>query len=502
MTSFLLINGDAKAIPLRDNSVDLICTSPPFAFLRSYLDAGHAHKALEIGSESSLDQYVAAMVAVGAECRRVLKKSGVMLLEIGDTYTNAGRSNNSKRSEITGGDPGCGHEFVPMHVPEWPLLCHKCGARQKQAGTGGRKHDNGGKPRYTPDAALGEKQCSLVPFRVALALQAAGWTLRSWWPWIRRNPMPESTTDRPSNGLSVWLMLTKQARGYYWDGESIRRVPVTSGRGEFRQDGEGTKTSQAGPGDGRRYPVWYNNPAGRAFRNTDPYFDSLDLEIETRRAELARLEALRAAGGVLEDGGDILALDVPTSGYAGAHYATFPGRLIEPLVQAGSSERGVCGACGAPWRRVVERGDFVPDAPGYKPRGESKFAPEVKRALFPAGATQGHPNHHYEYKTVDWQAGCTCQAPTVPATVLDPFCGSGTTLAVALKHGRRAIGLDLSFDYLQQHARPRLEHDPDVRAVRAYAGHDTTPRASERALDGLPIFAQEPSPHPAAGGAS
>jgi DNA modification methylase len=110
---------------------------------------------------------------------------------------------------------------------------------------------------------------------------------------------------------------------------------------------------------------------------------------------------------------------VASQPYRGAHFATFPPALIEPCIRAGAGERGCCAQCGAPWQRS---------------RGTS-----------------------------DWRPTCVCgTTETVPATVLDPFAGSGTTLAVAARLQRRAVGVELSGDYVELIRRRLTADEPDA----------------------------------------
>lgn len=128
------------------------------------------------------------------------------------------------------------------------------------------------------------------------------------------------------------------------------------------------------------------------------------------------------------------------------HYATFPPALVYPCIKAGTSERGVCEACGSPWKRVVQK----PDHREAPQRNTNKI--EDKSAYGRNGYVNFAGSKWQEWKdanpsrTVGWQLTCSCQkngAGAIPATVLDPFCGSGTTMLAARKLGRRSIGFDL-----------------------------------------------------------
>lgn len=135
---------------------------------------------------------------------------------------------------------------------------------------------------------------------------------------------------------------------------------------------------------------------------------------------------------------------IATEPYPGAHFATYPSALVKPCILAGTSERGVCPACGKPWTRVVER---EPNPAGIN-GGEHR---EVRRngALATRLRDPKREARIGMSATTGWRAGCACDAgEPVPATVLDPFCGSGTTGLVALSYGRDFVGIDLSADYL------------------------------------------------------
>jgi site-specific DNA-methyltransferase (adenine-specific) len=212
----------------------------------------------ELGLEPEVEQYVAHMVAIFREVRRVLRRDGTLWLNIGDAYK--------------------------------------------------------------------KKQLTLVPSRLARALQDDGWYLRNEIIWEKTNGLPESVRDRPSRSHEHVLYLSKSKNCFY-DGAAPQR-------------GKNLRS------------VWR----------------------------------------------------VPTSAYRGAHYATMPEALVEPCILAGTSERGACQACGAPWRRRA-----------------------------PNGVTTG------------WVPTCRCECPeTLPCIVLDPFAGSGTVLSVAKRLWRDYLGIELN----------------------------------------------------------
>jgi hypothetical protein len=136
---------------------------------------------------------------------------------------------------------------------------------------------------------------------------------------------------------------------------------------------------------------------------------------------------------------------IATRPYPGAHFAVFPPELPERCIKAGSSERGVCPKCGAPWERVVELG-AVQSTGG----GPGRERPE-SGVLQHLGDYNSGEFVQREHVTVGWQPSCRhITLKSQPAVILDPFAGSGTVGLVANRLSRRAILIDLNADYLKQ----------------------------------------------------
>jgi DNA modification methylase len=183
--------GDARVVLAGwpAGAVQCVVTSPPYYLLRDYGIAG------QIGLERSLDEYIANLVEVFRAVRRVLRPDGTLWLNIGDSYSNAGR-----------------------------------------AGSRGAKR-GAGKPGWTDGGALGDKQLLLVPARVALALQTDGWILRSAIVWSKPNTMPESVTDRPTKSYEMVYLFSQQAR-YYYDAAAIAEPAVRGSCGSTFTEGK------------------------------------------------------------------------------------------------------------------------------------------------------------------------------------------------------------------------------------------------------------------------
>ncbi len=336
----------------------------------------------QLGLEKTPEEYIAKMVEVFREVRRVLRSDGTLWMNMGDTYSTIGGSNANL---------------------------------DRQINTGQRSQvDSGAVPDRTRKGVAGIKPKDLVgiPWMVAFALRNDGWYLRSDIIWSKRNPMPESVTDRPTKSHEYIFLLAKSAR-YYYDPEAIA------------EDAAGG----AANGDSQRL-------AETAIERTGCLISG-GTENSTLGISASAKRNRRSVW------------DINPQPFAEAHFATFPEALVDPCILAGTSERGACPHCGAPWRRVIKKSggrdwhnDRMVDAgvagqilgeAGYK-RGRSKEA----------------LNDTKIHETTGWLPTCECNREDIaPCTVLDPFCGSGTTGVVALRYHRDFIGIELNVDYAQ-----------------------------------------------------
>jgi hypothetical protein len=356
----------------------------------------------QIGLEETPEAHIERLVEVFREVRRCLHPTGTLFVNYGDAYATG-----------TGGDRRIG------------------------------QYDDTRARARKPVASLRPKNLLMMPFRLALALQNDGWILRSVLPWVKRSAMPESCTDRPSTALEYVFLLSKSS-SYFWDADAVRRK--TDGTNGFRLSEGRMETTARKPGNPTTgsYKVAYDNPNGRNLRNSDFYFDSLDLAIEQAKAELAHLTHLRERGGLLlSEEGEPLALDVNTEASTVDHFASFPRKLVQPLVQAGTSERGCCAECGAPWVRVTEK------EPGFEAKRQTEGGLRGRRT----GAATNADYRGVGYtraQTLGWRKSCKCLSDhTSPCVVLDPFCGTGTVMVAASGMGRKSIGIDLKADYIK-----------------------------------------------------
>lgn len=340
--------------------------------------------------------YVCNTVRWCREVRRVLRDDGVFWLNIGDSFSSgaSGQNGTGPRTTMTSPDTGA--------------------------------NDRGPRPRFM---GLPSGNLLGIPWRVALALQADGWTLRSECPWFCRNKMPESAATRPGKSLEYVFMLTK-GMDYFFDMEAVRQAAKTEphARGGVCRGGQ-----TAGPMDrngssqydAKEQARVYGDAGGRNFRNSDLWFESVD-----------------APHGLCGVGDELIGLDVTINGFKGAHFATFPSKLIEPLIKSSTSERGCCSRCGAPWQRILDK-DRVATRPGL----DTKVVTKGERAANEVTGNRDPERHVTQTRTVGWEPTCHCGADVVPCTVLEPFLGSGTTMLVSNQLGRRCTGVELSKEY-------------------------------------------------------
>lgn len=278
-------HGDCRDIlrEMPDQSVHCVVTSPPYFGLRDYGIAG------QIGLETTPDAFVAEMVAVFREVRRVLRDDGTLWLNLGDSYANDGK---------WGGHTGGKHVNA--------LHCSPIG-RNKQ---------------YT---GLKPKDLIGIPWRVAFALQADGWYLRQDIIWSKPNPMPESVTDRCTKAHEYIFMLSKSAR-YFYDNDAIKEPMKDVSLQRLSQPN--VLSQPGGPKDpmngNRSHKKAINNQAERLIKHEKwktrfEGWDQYDKSLGRNKRSV---------------------WEVATQPFTEAHFATFPPALIEPCIKAGCSVGG------------------------------------------------------------------------------------------------------------------------------------------------------------------
>ncbi len=449
-----VLRGDARRLPLPDGSVDLICCSPPYFGLRSYVDTVKCYDCIQmeyagrdprqawpdydahvrevhqrhydgqIGSEASPGEWVAALVACTAEWVRVLKPSGSIFVNLGDKYA--------------GGAGGGGT------LAEWSA----------KMGTG----TSGADYRRLPQRAVrGVPAKSLLglPWRYALAcMDELGLILRRDIIWSKPNGLPESVTDRCRSSHEYLFHFTVRPR-YYAAVDEIRE-PHSRGEG-VAPSGRGARTRAIRPGEVR--PAFACGPGGAETYNPLGKLPGSVWEIPSQP------------------------LSVP-AGLGVDHFAAFPMELPRRVI-LGWSPPGVCTECGEGRRPVTAKtalssrrhtqSTMSVSNGSIDLRGGSRMLTEHAENVMAAitgyacacapderqkrgdGSASDAPDH----RSPGWAVNGGLP-PTRPAVVVDPFGGTGTTALVASMYGRLGFSFDLSADYCRL-ARWRTR-DPAERA--------------------------------------
>jgi DNA modification methylase len=271
-----VINADAiqGLKQVKDQTVQTCITSPPYWGLRDYGSDD------QLGLEPTPEEYTENLVSVFREVRRVLRDDGTLWLNLGDSYAGA-------RSAGGGTMAGFNDRYFGRATT---------GDKQRAV--------DKSKPSRPKVASLKDKDLVGIPWRVAFALQADGWYLRSDIIWHKPNPMPESVTDRPTKAHEYLFLLTKSPR-YYYDVDAIREEYLTD------NDKGLTKEERL-----RRNPHLRSGVSRSAVKGFGP-------------SQMKGQPGGRNKRSVWT---------VTTKPFKGAHFAVFPPDLIEPCVLAGSAE--------------------------------------------------------------------------------------------------------------------------------------------------------------------
>jgi len=427
-----------------------------------------------LGLEPTPELYVEHLTEIMREVRRVLRDDGTCWINLGDSYNGSG---------------GAGGDY----------------------NAGGLKD---GQPRY-PGRNVGTlkpKDLVGIPWRVAFALQADGWWLRSDVIWAKPNPMPESVTDRPTRAHEYVFLLSKSKR-YYYDADAVRE-PNSPTTGKWGKSVP-SKTAQA-QGDGRHGATGFLGGEIGHDETIDRYYTQGRNRRTCWTVDDTLAEFLRFAAGQGVDIDDLVEAFIAGQAeqknvwtiatkpfgmemcqqcktvYVAkeyrrlvehvenrdgkeirgricqacgswdewvSHFAVFPPALIEPCILAGTSARGCCPECGAGWERVVERKQLAE----RDDTGRTHGLDHQRRSSPGAPPERGW---QVERNTTGWQPTCDCfsddpaqtawdvqmgleEYDPIRCVVLDPFMGAGTTALVALEHNRDYVGIELNPDYIE-----------------------------------------------------
>jgi DNA modification methylase len=512
MSTFRLICADAlqglRQLP--DESVDCIVTSPPYWGLRAYgtqpqiwdaapgcqhewgeavrtpwandvpgpngrvknLQASRKAKWTgpfcshcgawrgELGSEPTYHLYIAHIVTVFTEAHRVLRKTGTTWLNIGDCFaTGAGKVGQCPG----GGEQGerwAGYRGTRGDSPK-----HAAGAIGPMT-----------QPNRLPQPGLKPKDLCMIPHRIAIALQEAGWWVRMDVVWSKPNPLPESVEDRPTKSHEYVFLLSKSER-YFYNVDAIREPYV--GITVHDQTGQGYIAPGQTPQRGNRA----TSHKGSSFSQGKTGVNGLGRVSEAEREDNPAGRNKRSVW------------TINTEPYPDAHFAVMPEALVEPCILAGCPPSGKncdcseliqtptgTGCIDDPTLEIGRAGLNRPrrEGEGRRPinrRQQRGYAEQLSTSPFRSEMEQqaGSAFAHYirtdksgarplpdglltEWLQIGWlvPVSSECNCPEAPAgVVLDPFCGSGTVGAVSLLHRRNFIGIDLNPDYIRM-ARERI----------------------------------------------
>lgn len=412
----MIINASAHNIPLADKSIHAAITSPPYFGLRKYEGAQDVDwpagvyapmtgcpPCVEVpamraclGNEPTIEAFIWHLLLMMRELKRVLRDDGTCWVNLGDSFST--------------------HQ--PGFVADPMRTSTLAGVKTQEVGRRAKQSND-----YR-NSSVQEGNLLAIPHRFALAAQADGWTLRNDCVWHKKSAMPESVSGwkfqdgqlrrgswRHTRAQEFVFQFTK-GMGYWSDSEIVKEAAIHEGAVISLGDKSFSKGQASGAGvnaSGNGNAETYQVPSGRNPRSV---------------------------------------FSPSPSPYSGAHFATFPKELIRPLILS-SVPRRCCPECGQGWAAVVMR---------------EKKAVNVKEGaaqrLRCAGAIGGGTasvtlgvTHLNTSSVSGYRPTCDCgREDYTQGIVLDPFVGSGTTLEVARECGVKAIGLDISFQYLDEQA--------------------------------------------------
>ena len=379
----------------------------------------------QLGLEKTPEEYIEKMVEIFREVRRIMRDDGTLWLNLGDSYAGSGGSSGHTSETLNAG--------------------RKTSVYGAVANAG-----------YVPPGLKTKDLCG-IPWRVALALQADGWWLRSDIIWSKPNPMPESCTDRPTKTHEYLFLLTKSGNSQYWthrDKNGTRKKP----KPDYRWIDQDTKKEIAQKPDG-----WsLKNKMGwnriNLWQGHDYYYDADAISEKSDEAENNYRNKLRQNKdyNLKEPYKDNLPIpqangfrnartlwNIPTKPYYEAHFATFPEELVRRCMLAGSAEQA-CGVCGAPWERIID----------YKANyGRRELAHVPNNEPSKVDSSEWKPPKR---DTLGFRPTCEHDNGEGRCIVSDPFMGAGTVALVALKGKRDFTGSELNPDYIKM-AEKRIE---------------------------------------------
>lgn len=333
MTVEIIIDDCISALNgLPDDHFDCVVTSPPYWGLRDYGVEG------QLGMEPTLAEHLEAMVAVFDEVHRVLKPEGTCWVNYGDCYATTPNGRSAADTKAQSDDD---RTFRDKPFSTVGPICAEGSPSSTTRGQNGKnaKGQTGNNKRIMAGGYLKPKDLVMVPNRFAIAMQEAGWWVRSEIIWAKPNPMPESITDRPATSHEKIFMFTKSAR-YFYDAAAVRQGAADASIQRWSQDIENQEGSKRANGgrktNGSLKAVGgpkKDKQRGRSRRHAgfNERWDQMSREEQQENGRnLRNYEPAPAQ-----------VWNIATRPFKEAHFATFPPELVERCLKAGCPSGGV-----------------------------------------------------------------------------------------------------------------------------------------------------------------
>ncbi|RUV65206.1 site-specific DNA-methyltransferase [Mesorhizobium sp. M5C.F.Ca.IN.020.29.1.1] len=452
--------GDCIAMldTMEPDSVDCVVTSPPYWGLRDYGVAG------QIGLEPTLGEHLAVMVAVFEAVRRVLKPTGTLWINYGDCYATSPNGRSAADTKATGNDDRTFRDKPFSTVgPITTGALPRAGRSENKGNTA----SDGVRRNYAGDGYLKPKDLCMIPNRLAIALQDAGWWVRSEIIWGKNNPMPDSSgAYRPSTAHEKIFLFTKSEDADVWRARDTGEIsfnpdlsercplitdPAREGARWLRMgayyDAETVKQGRAGDEDATTY-------RGGSYVEGQP----------GPRAVTGNKRIKKPDGW-----------DTGPGGHGSRHRnGREAGKVIEVAdKQTGHSRRHA--GFNERWEADEQRRSLTPRHDGHinhtgldeLGRGEGRYLRNYEPAPLSVWemATQAFSDAHFATFPPELAQRCILAGCPKGGLVLDPFGGAGTTALVALRHHRRAALIELNPTYAEM-ARSRIETEWRVKRKR------------------------------------
>ena len=444
-----VVQGDCIEVmqEIPDNSVDCIITSPPYWSLRAYGTkpqiwggdplcehrweteitrrpnasggavgiGGQEHSHFrdiksafcckcgawrgELGLEPTIELYLQHLITILTVAKRVLKKTGSLWVNLGDTYNSSPAGNKTPSGFQQKSKAGLSGALAQT---KWA----NDGVYERLM----NRHTQGGTSEATPKTKINypAKSLCLIPFRFAIAMVESGWILRNTIIWHKKNPMPSSAKDRFTVDFEYVFFFTK-AKKYYFEMQLQPLADATIKRSHS--------------------PFYPDNPKTIQFNQENAGLVGRDAQ--TFNQEVCK----KIADGEKTTANSRCVWTISTQSFHGAHFATFPEKLIEPMILSGCPKY-VCKKCGKPREKIIEI---------ISGKGEGKsYNPDRPDGRIFEGRNRKSTHNLIGYT----DCGCPDPKEYEGGIVLDPFMGAGTVGVVAKRLGRQFIGIELKQEYI------------------------------------------------------